>query len=129
MFHATLFIISQKYFVWFFKVRTQPSMHNFGLEASPGNAISEGRRQASPLQHELGSGSSRYGRNVSRMSRTENILSQKFFEVVLKTILSTFYATLFIISRKYSFCFQSPHPPLDTQFWTFCHAGLSIKAQ
>ena len=28
---------------WFFKVRTHPSIHNFGLEASPGNAISEGR--------------------------------------------------------------------------------------
>ena len=26
-----------------FKVRTYPSMHNFGLLASPGNAISEGR--------------------------------------------------------------------------------------
>ena len=30
-------------FFWFFKVRTHPSIHNFGLEASPGNAISEGR--------------------------------------------------------------------------------------
>ena len=27
----------------FFKVGTHPSIHNFGLEASPGNAISEGR--------------------------------------------------------------------------------------
>ena len=32
-----------KIFFWFFKVRTHPSIPNFGLEASPGNAISEGR--------------------------------------------------------------------------------------
>ena len=40
------------------------------------NAISEGRP---PLQHELGSGSSRYRRDVSRMTRTKNFLRQNFF--------------------------------------------------
>ena len=48
----------------------------------PCNAISEGRP---PLQHELGSGSSRYRRDVSRMTRTKNFLRQNFFKVFLKT--------------------------------------------
>ena len=46
------------------------------------NAISEGRP---PLQHELGSGSSRYRRDVSRMTRTNNFLRQNFFKDFLKT--------------------------------------------
>ena len=48
------------------------------------NAISEGRP---PLQHELGSGSSRYRKDVSRMTRTKNFLRQNFFKIFLKTIL------------------------------------------
>ena len=35
-FYATLFIMSRRNFL---KVRTHPSIHNFGLQASPGNAI------------------------------------------------------------------------------------------
>ena len=46
------------------------------------NAISEGRPS---LQHELGSRSSRYRRDVSRMTRTKNFLRQYFFKVFLKT--------------------------------------------
>ena len=34
-FYGTLFIISQKFFFRFFEVRTYPSIHHFGLEASP----------------------------------------------------------------------------------------------
>ena len=44
----------------------------------PENAISEGTRQASPLQLELESGSSRYRRYLSRMTWIENFLSQNF---------------------------------------------------
>ena len=58
------------------------SIHNFGLDGSPSNAISEGRPT---LQHELGSGSSWYRRDVSRMTRTKNFLRQIFFKVFLKT--------------------------------------------
>ena len=61
------------------------SIHNFGLEVPPGNAISEGRPPLWPLQHELGSGSSRYRRYVSRMTRTKNFLRQNVFKVFLKT--------------------------------------------
>ena len=63
----------------FFEVHTYPSIHNSGLEVSPGNAISEGMPPQSPLQHELGSGSSRYRKYVSRTTRTENFISQNFF--------------------------------------------------
>ena len=42
MLPCSIFIMNRKYF-WLFKVCTHPSIHNFGLEASPGNAISEGR--------------------------------------------------------------------------------------
>ena len=51
--------------------------------------------QASPLQHELGSGSSRYRRYVSRMNRTENF--SKFF---WKPLFSTIHATLITMSRN-----------------------------
>ena len=61
------------------------SIHNFGLEVPPGNARSEGRPPLWPLQHELGSGSSRYRRYVSRMTRTKNFLRQNVFKVFLKT--------------------------------------------
>ena len=62
------------------------SIHNSGLEVSP--RLCDLGRQASPLQHELGSGSSRYRRYVSRSTRTENFLSQNFFQVFLKTTFS-----------------------------------------
>ena len=70
MFHATRNIFS------IFEVRNYPSIYDFGLEVSPKNAISEGIRQASPLQLELESGSFRYRRYVSGI---ENDLDQKFY--------------------------------------------------
>ena len=61
-------------------------------------------------------------RYVSRMTRTENFRSQFFFSKIFwKPLLSTFYGTLFIISRKYFFRFfevRTPHLPIDTPFWT-----------
>ena len=78
-------------------------------------------RQASPLQHELGSGSSRYGRYVSR-SRTEHFLSRKFFrsfsENYFSPRFSTFHATLGSLLADFLFVFQRRQPTLDTQFWT-----------
>ena len=58
-------------------------------------------------------------RYVSRMTRTENFLSQFFFFNFWKPLLSTFYGTLFIISRKYFFRFfevRTPHLPIDTGY-------------
>ena len=48
-------------------------------------------------------------RYVSRMTRTENFLSQFFSKFFWKPLLSTFYGTLFIISRKYFSVFRSLH--------------------
>ena len=46
-------------------------------------------------------------RYVSRMTRTENFISQFFFVVFFwKQLFSTFYVTLFIVSRKYFFGFS-----------------------
>ena len=92
-----------KIFFSIFKVCNYPSIYDFGLEVSPWKCNL--RRQASPLQLELGSGSSRYRRYVSRMTWIENCLSQNFSKFFWKPLFSTIHATLFIISRKYSFGF------------------------
>ena len=84
-----------------FEVRNYPSIYDFGLEVSPLKC--DLGSQASPLQHELGSGSSRYRRYVSRMTRTENFLSQNFSKFFWKPLFSTIHATLFIISRNFFF--------------------------
>ena len=74
-------------------------------------------------------------RYVSRMTRTENFLSQFFSKFFRKPLFSTFFGTLFIISRKYFSVFRSPHLPLDTLIkksscsWTFLlvYKGLKLK--
>ena len=63
------------------------------------------------LQHELGSGSSWYRRDVSRMTRTKNFLRQICFKVFL-------YVTLIIMSQRYFFDFRSPDLPFDIRFRT-----------
>ena len=72
-----------------FEVRNYPSIYDFGLEVSPLKC--DLGSQASPLQHELGSGSSRYRRYVSRMTRTENFLSQNFSKFFWKPLFSTIH--------------------------------------
>ena len=49
-------------------------------------------------------------RYVSRMTRTENFLSQFFSKFFWKPLFSPFYGTLFIISRKYFFGFSKSAP-------------------
>ena len=70
-----------------FEVHTYPWPQYTILDSRvpPCNAISEGRPPLWPLQHELGSGSSRYRRYVSRMTRTKNFLRQNFVKVFLET--------------------------------------------
>ena len=53
-----------------FRSRNYPSIYDFELEVPPLKC--DLSRQASPLQLELGSKSSRYRRYVSRMTRTKN---------------------------------------------------------
>ena len=60
-------------------------------------------------------------RYVSRMTRTESFISQKFFIVFLETTFLhvSCYPVLFIVSRKYISVFRSLELlPFDTQFWT-----------
>ena len=60
-------------------------------------------RKASPLQLELGSGSSACcQRYVSRMTWIENFLSQNFSKFFWKPLFSTIHATLFIIEMFFS---------------------------
>ena len=84
-----------------FEVRNYPSIYEFGLEVS--FLKCDLGSQASPLQHELGSGSSRYRRYVSRMTRTENFLSQNFSKFFWKSFFYTIHATLITLSQKYFF--------------------------
>ena len=51
-------------------------------------------------------------RYVSRMTRTENFLTKFFLKFFWKPLFSTFYGTLFIISRKYFFGFLKSAPTL-----------------
>ena len=60
----------------------------------------------------------RLQRYVSRMTRTENLLSQNFSKFFWKLLLFMFHATLIIMSRKYFFGFQRSHIRFDTRFWT-----------
>ena len=103
MFHATLIIMSRKYFFRFSKFATTLRYTILDSRFPPENAISEGTRQASPLKLELGSGSSRYRRYLSRMTWIENFLSQNFSKFFSKPLFSTIYVTLFIISRNFFF--------------------------
>ena len=67
-------------------------------------------------------------RYLSRMTRTENFLSHFFSKFFWKPLFSTFYGTLFIISRKFFSVFRSPHLPLDTQSKSPATAGLIKKS-
>ena len=128
----------------FSEVRSYPSIHNFGLKASP-------------LQHELGSGSPAAcnQRYVSKYdSNQQKILSQKFFRffsgnyfsplfmipcsLLIENIFSVkisqhffqvkifqifFWKPRFMIPCSLLIVnifsvFRSPQLPLDTQFWT-----------
>ena len=53
---------------------------------------------------------------VSRMTRTEKFRSQFFSKFFWKPLFSTFYGTLFIISRKYFSGFRSPHSAPTPQY-------------
>ena len=81
----------------------------------PCNAISEGRL---PLRSTGALPSEVRIENDSDRKFSKSIFFSKFF---WKPLLSTFYGTLFIISRKYFFRFfevRTPHLPIDIPFWT-----------
>ena len=88
----------------FFEVRTYPSIHHFGLDVSP--LVMQSRKASFPFAARVRMREPCLQRYVSRMTRTENFLSQFFSKIFWKPLLSTFYGTLFIISRKYFFGFS-----------------------
>ena len=65
------------------------------------------------MQHELGSRSSRYRKDVSRMTRTKNFLRQNFFKVFLKT---TFFHGL---------CHPDHYEPKI--FFRFSKSGFTLR--
>ena len=77
MFHATLIIMSRKY-IFDFRSLQLPFDIRFWTRVLPWKC--DIRRQASPLQLELESASSRYRRYVSTMTWIDNFLSQSFSE-------------------------------------------------
>ena len=103
---GTLFIISRKYSFGFSKSALTPRY------------TSEGRLPLCNTSSEAGALPSEVRiENYSDRKFSNSIFFSKFF---WKPLLSTFYGTLFIISRKYFSVFRSPHLPLDTPFWTRC---------
>ena len=64
------------------------------------------------MQHELGSWSSRYRRYVSRMTRTENILSQKFRRCSENHFYPRFMLPCSLLAENIFLFFQSPHPSI-----------------
>ena len=110
----------------FFEVRTYPSIHHFGLDVPPCNAISEGRLPLCSTSSEAGALPSEvHIENDSDRKFSKSIFFSKIF---WKPLLSTFYGTLFIISRKYFFGFsksalrtyRTPHPSIH-------HFGLEAS--
>ena len=117
---GTLFIISRKY-LSVFRGPHLPLDTPFWTRCFP--LVMQSRKAGFPFAARARMREPCLQRYVSRMTRNENFLSQFFSKIFWKPLLSTFYGTLFIISRKYFFGFSksalcSPHLPTDTPFWT-----------
>ena len=103
---GTLFIISRKYFS-VFRGPHLPLDTPFWTRCFP--LVMQSRKAGFPFAARARKREPCLQRYVSRMTRTENFLSQFFSNIFWKPLLSTFYGTLFIISRKYFSVFRSPH--------------------
>ena len=88
------------------------SIHNFGLEVPPGNAISEGRPPLCNTSSEAGALDTG-GTYVPRMTRTTNFLRQNVF---LKTTF--FHDSCQPDHYEPKIFFRSPDLPFDMRFWT-----------
>ena len=100
---GTLFIISRKYFS-VFRGPHLPLDTPFWTRCFP--LVMQSRKAGFPFAARARKREPCLQRYVSRMTRTENFLSQFFSNIFWKPLLSTFYGTLFIISRKYFFGFS-----------------------
>ena len=106
-FYGTLFIISRKYFFGFSKSAPTPRYTILDSRLPPCYAISE---EGFPFATRAWKREPCLQRYVSIMTRTKNFLSQFFSKFFWKPLFSTFYGTLFIISRKYFFGFSKSAP-------------------
>ena len=104
---GTLFIISRKYFS-VFRGPHLPLDTPFWTRCFP--LVMQSRKAGFPFAARARMREPCLQRYVSRMTRTENFLSHFFSKIFWKPLLSTFYGTLFIISRKYFFGFSKSAP-------------------
>ena len=98
-FHGTLFIISRKYFS-VFRSPHLPLDIPCWTRCFP--LVMQSRKAGFPFATRARKREPCLQRYVSRMTRTEKKISKFFW----KPLFSTFYGTLFIISRKYFFGFS-----------------------
>ena len=103
MFHATLIIMSRKYFFRFSKF-THTLRYTILDSRAP--LVMRSREAGLPFAIRARKRELRLQRYVSRMTRTENLLSQNFSKFFWKLLLFMFHATLIIMSRKYFFRFS-----------------------
>ena len=103
MFHATLIIMSRKYFFRFSKF-THTLRYTILDSSAP--LVMRSRKADLPFAIRARKRELRLQRYVSRMTRTENLLSQNFSKFFWKLLLFMFHATLIIMSRKYFFRFS-----------------------
>ena len=105
---GTLFIISRKYFS-VFRGPHLPLDTPFWTRCFP--LVMQSRKAGFPFAARAQMREPCLQRYVSRMTRTENFLCQFFSKIFWKPLLSTFYGTLFIISRAENIfsVFRSPH--------------------
>ena len=123
---GTLFIISRKYFS-VFRGPHLPLDTPFWTRCFP--LVMQSRKAGFPFAARARKREPCLQRYVSRMTRTENFLSQFFSKFFWKPLFSTFYGTLFIISRKYFSVFRSPHLPLDTLIKKSSYSWTNQKVQ
>ena len=118
---GTLFIISRKYFS-VFRGPHLPLDTPFWTRCFP--LVMQSRKAGFPFAARARKREPCLQRYVSRMTRTENFLSQFFSNIFWKPLLSTFYGTLFIISRKYFFGFSKSALRTYTHRYTILDSRL-----
>ena len=104
---GTLFIISRKYFS-VFRGPHLPLDTPFWTRCFP--LVMQSRKAGFPFAARARKREPCLQKYVSRMTRTENFLSQFFSRFFWKPLFSTFYGTLFIISRIFFFGFSKSAP-------------------
>ena len=109
---GTLFIISRKYFS-VFRGPHLPLDTPFWTRCFP--LVMQSRKAGFPFATRARKREPFIQRYVSRMTRTENFLSQFFSKFFWKP---RFMVPCSLLAENIFSVFRSPHLPLDTPFWT-----------